>query len=67
MKTLSKEKPEPKVTSDHEPEGDSEGDMDEDGADKPNRPKRPRVECIMGDYTEEQLRNMHPQRTTVEF
>ena len=45
-------------------DGDSEGDMDDDEA--PKR-RRPRVECIMGDRTAEELRRHHPQRITVDF
>ena len=45
-------------------DGDSEGDLDDDEA--PKR-RRPRVECIMGDRTAEELRNHHPQRITVDF
>lgn len=45
-------------------DGDSEGDMDdEDGAKR----RRPRVECIMGDRSLEELRNHHPQRITADF
>lgn len=49
-------------------EENSEGDEDsgDDQDDKP-KVKRKQVECIMGDLTAEQLRNMHPQRTTHEF
>jgi hypothetical protein len=44
----------------------SEGEDEEDD-DITNKAKRRHVECIMGDYTEEQLRNMHPQRSTYNF
>ena len=37
-------------------EGDSEGDDEE----KASRPRRPRVECIMGNKSLEELRNTHP-------
>jgi hypothetical protein len=43
----------------------SEGEEESDN-DAPKM-KRKQVECIMGDYTAEQLRNMHPQRTTFPF
>lgn len=43
----------------------SEGEEESDN-DAP-RVKRKQVECIMGDYTAEQLRNMHPQRTNFDF
>ena len=43
----------------------SEGE-EESGDDAP-KVKRKQVECIMGDYTAEQLRNMHPQRSTFNF
>lgn len=47
----------------------SEGDEDEEEDENGAAPKKVRkqVECIMGDLTEEELRNMHPQRTTFEF
>ena len=46
-------------------EGDEEDEEDENGC----APKKVRkqFECIMGDYSAEELRNMHPQRTTFEF
>ena len=50
-------------------EGDSEGDVDDDdelGPGKKGRSKC-RVECIMGDRSPEDLRNDHPERTTVQF
>ena len=52
-----KEPAQPNNGSDGEPEGDSEGDVDDDN---PKKNKRQRVECIMGDFTDEQLRNMNP-------
>ena len=51
-------------------EENSEGDDSADGddvAEGQQKPKRKQVECIMGSYTEEQLRNMHPQRSTFDF
>jgi hypothetical protein len=44
----------------------SEGDEDSGGDDTPKM-KRKQVECIMGDYTTEELRNMHPQRQTFTY
>lgn len=49
---------------DSDGDGDSEGDMDDE--DGPKR-RRPRVECIMGDRSAEELRNHHPQRITADF
>ena len=49
---------------------DKDENSDEGGSDveeAENKPKRRHVECIMGNYTAEQLRNMHPQRTTHNF
>ena len=46
-------------------DGGSEGDVDEE--DKQNKRKRVRVECVVGNRTEEELMSMHPQRTTFEY
>ena len=43
----------------------SEGE--EDSGDDAPKQKRKQVQCIMGDFTAEQLRNMHPQRSTFGF
>jgi hypothetical protein len=51
-------------------EDNSEGEESADGeelGDGQQKPRRKQVECIMGNYTEEQLRNMHPQRSTFDF
>ena len=47
----------------------SEGDDDEEDDENGAAPKKVRkqVECIMGDLSAEELRKMHPQRTTFEF
>ena len=47
----------------------SEGDEEDEEEENGGAPKKARkqVECIMGDYSAEELRNMHPQRTTFEF
>lgn len=39
-------------------DGDSEGGHDDE--DRPNKPKRVKVECIIGDRTEEELRETNP-------
>jgi hypothetical protein len=42
-------------------------DCEEESDNDTQKIKRKQVECIMGDYSAEQLRNMHPQRTTWPF
>ena len=48
-------------------EVDDNADSGEDNDDAEDRPKRRQVECIMGNHTAEELRNMHPQRNTLTF
>lgn len=45
----------------------SEGALDEEEQDEQKKPKRFKVQCIIGDQSPETLRNLHPQRSTFEF
>ena len=44
-------------------DGDSEGGNDGEQV----KPRKLKVECIIGNKTEEELRELHPQRNTFEF